>query len=79
MQEDLSKLIKRLLKKRHLTQKELAKASGIPVSTIGSYINGGRINPSADKIFNMAAALKEPVETFFIACGYADAVRRYHI
>lgn len=69
--EDLVELIFRILGERGMSQKQLAEASGIPLSTINAWLTRRRgtkgVDP--DKLRALAAALGVPVRIVFAGAG----------
>lgn len=68
--EDLAQLLRRVMDEKDLTQLEIARRSGIPTSTIGSWINrtrGTDRGPSREKLRALAGAIGEPESTVFAA------------
>lgn len=59
------KLIKRLLKVKHLTQTDFAHKLGVSQSAI-SHCLMGRVNPTADKLQKMSEILEIPMDSMLI-------------
>ena len=72
---DLSEYVKRVMKLRGLTQKDVERMSGgrITAAYVGSITTGRAGNPSVDKIKALAAGLGVDVDDLFhVACGLPE-------
>ena len=70
-----SDTLQQLLKKRGMTQSELARKTGITVSAISNYVRDG-VDPSLSKALLIADALDVPID---VLAGRKPAVSYYSI
>lgn len=56
-----SKKLKKAIKEAGYTQKQFADVSGVPVATLGSYLNDDKM-PKAEALYRIAAALNTSIE-----------------
>ena len=55
--KEFNKNLRACLKKEGITQKMLAEFSGVPITTLGGWVNCG-VQPSIDKVCRVARVLR---------------------